>query len=749
MSAAGRFHAWSTAAALTAAGVVAVASESMALAAIAIPAIAVSWAVFNRSGRSPVPRWIINILLIALTLNIFRQLLSPDHRPEDSITRLSQFLIGLMVIKIFENRRARDQAQALALGAMAAIGAVMTSVTLGVAIWTGAYIVSFTASVVLFQFVAGDARAHGHALMWDTDIPREPIAEDHAWLAPCRMVLATAATMIVLGSAVVFMAIPRDLGQQLIGAWSAKSGAATTGFSDQVQLGIDGVVSESDDIVMEIALELGGHAMLLPASQYFRGAVLDHYDPQRGLWRRSGRTSERLDVTRFPTEPLPTEDQKTRIREEEQKRQIVQRVILRNKTTDHLFALWKPVATTSPAGSRIYISPVDSTVRLDSPRGPVRYEVVSSPGATETAPPDLGRDTSFDTGPIREYAVEVLRRRNLERDPTSAVDKADEQRIDVLRQHLSTLCRYSLDLEAPPADTDPIEWFLFQSKRGSCEYFASALAAMCQSVGIEARVVTGFVTNEVDESTKRYIVRSKNAHAWVEALVPIAATDAADAESGAATLVRWKTYDAVPTASPQTADALSKIKTTVKRAFERLESLWLNTIISFDGNSQKEIFGASMDNGGWIGSIAKRALEVRGNWASRVVGTGAVFFATFALVSVALVTGRWVVRRTRRTRFRRAGLGPLDHGAREAHRIVARLDRTLRRAGIPRPAWVGALDHAREVARIDPVAGSLAERVARACYAARYGGASAADVERELDTIDKISARLRASRRAR
>ena len=64
--------------------------------------------------------------------------------------------------------------------------------------------------------------------------------------------------------------------------------------------------------------------------------------------------------------------------------------------------------------------------------------------------------------------------------------------------------------------SDTIEQFLFDTKRGHCEYFASALAAMCHSVGVQARVITGYVAYEFDPGGQEYIVSESNAHAWVE-----------------------------------------------------------------------------------------------------------------------------------------------------------------------------------------------------------------------------------------
>src|SRR5262249_57890506 len=86
----------------------------------------------------------------------------------------------------------------------------------------------------------------------------------------------------------------------------------------------------------------------------------------------------------------------------------------------------------------------------------------------------------------------------------------------VFETYLRTNYEYTLSPGSVPLGQSPTEYFLFTLKRGHCEYFASALAAMCRSVGIEARVVAGYLANEYHPDRDSYIVRASDAHAWVE-----------------------------------------------------------------------------------------------------------------------------------------------------------------------------------------------------------------------------------------
>jgi len=85
-----------------------------------------------------------------------------------------------------------------------------------------------------------------------------------------------------------------------------------------------------------------------------------------------------------------------------------------------------------------------------------------------------------------------------------------------LRQNIT----YDLAIEAPPQGAEPIDWFLFESRRGYCNYYASAMVLMLRSLDIPARMAVGFAQGEFDPVTGQYVVRERNAHAWPEVYFP-------------------------------------------------------------------------------------------------------------------------------------------------------------------------------------------------------------------------------------
>jgi transglutaminase-like putative cysteine protease len=84
----------------------------------------------------------------------------------------------------------------------------------------------------------------------------------------------------------------------------------------------------------------------------------------------------------------------------------------------------------------------------------------------------------------------------------------------------SNVFTYTLDPPPVPAGADPLDYFLFDSHAGYCEFFATAMGDMLRSLGIPTRLVSGFGPGTYEPTINGYIVRSEDAHTWVEAYFP-------------------------------------------------------------------------------------------------------------------------------------------------------------------------------------------------------------------------------------
>jgi transglutaminase-like putative cysteine protease len=85
---------------------------------------------------------------------------------------------------------------------------------------------------------------------------------------------------------------------------------------------------------------------------------------------------------------------------------------------------------------------------------------------------------------------------------------------------LRTNIVYQRVTSQPPLDRDPVEWFLSDSRVGFCDYYASAEVLMLRTLGVPARLATGYAQGEFDAETDSYFVSELDAHAWPEVFFP-------------------------------------------------------------------------------------------------------------------------------------------------------------------------------------------------------------------------------------
>jgi hypothetical protein len=98
---------------------------------------------------------------------------------------------------------------------------------------------------------------------------------------------------------------------------------------------------------------------------------------------------------------------------------------------------------------------------------------------------------------------------------TTPYDKATAIQ-NFLRENYS----YTLSPNSAPQGMDPLYFFLFRSKSGYCEYFATAMGDMLRSLGIPTRLVNGYGPGAYDSTVNNFIVRGEDAHTWVETYFP-------------------------------------------------------------------------------------------------------------------------------------------------------------------------------------------------------------------------------------
>jgi transglutaminase-like putative cysteine protease len=147
-----------------------------------------------------------------------------------------------------------------------------------------------------------------------------------------------------------------------------------------------------------------------------------------------------------------------------------------------------------------------------SRRYPATADDLRNANASEAAPSILAQYAQVPTATtdrVRALARQI-----------TASSRTTYDSIQAIENWLGANTRYSLDAPLSPQNVDVVDDFLFRSKLGWCEQIASSLVVLARSVGIPARLTTGFAPGERDGLTGRFVVRERDAHAWAEIYFP-------------------------------------------------------------------------------------------------------------------------------------------------------------------------------------------------------------------------------------
>lgn len=104
--------------------------------------------------------------------------------------------------------------------------------------------------------------------------------------------------------------------------------------------------------------------------------------------------------------------------------------------------------------------------------------------------------------------------RDITKDSKSSIEKVLE-----IKKYLTKNYEYELQVSVVPEDTEFIDHFLFEEKKGYCTYFNTAMTVMCRIAGVPARYVEGFKTANKTDGRGLYGVSNADAHAWCEVLL--------------------------------------------------------------------------------------------------------------------------------------------------------------------------------------------------------------------------------------
>jgi len=479
------------------------------------------------------------------------------------------------------------------------------------------------------------------------------------------------AVPILLFTTTLFLIFPR-IGLSLL-LLSHPHAGRMVGFSEHVDLGDVGTLR--DDPTIALRFEIPDLPDPPPARKTLRlrGTALDRYDGH--AWLRTQHETLR---------PLAKDADDT------------YRLLRQKAPGDHILSIFlepidPPVVFLPPRAVALRLR-LSNAALIGEPLtiqrgadGEFRYAGSDARGLTYDA--YMGRGDEVDLLPAEDRGRYLAlpadlpaRIADLAHSWTDAFPTAREKAVE-LERHLSH--EFAYDLHSPSGGKpQPLDDFLFVSRRGHCEFFSTAMAVMLRTLAIPSRNVTGFVGGTWNRFGRYYAVREGDAHSWVEGYIDDPGRPAS-----------WQTFDPTPTSGAQPMEPPTGAYYYARDFVEALSQRWNTYVIGYDLHKQVRLFE----------DLTRRYDRLRGKAGLQrgLLGTltrGPITGLLFLILST-VVYGLWKRRR------RSGDLPDPDRSndrkndpARDA--IVAlfsKLETTLQKLGITRPRSLPPLRHAEDL----------------------------------------------------
>jgi transglutaminase-like putative cysteine protease len=484
------------------------------------------------------------------------------------LTATVHLVLFAVVVRTFSLRRDRDYVMLAILAFLMVLASAVLTVDSVFLFFFAGFMLMAVATFILMEM-----RRSGRAAKFQARHSNDMQEHRHLAFSLAR-VTPTLVAMMLVGAAAVFFLLPR-MSAGYLGGYSFGTDFST-GFSDRVQLGQIGRIQQSDAVVMHVQIDgdkRGQYAL------HWRGVALANFDGRN--W-----SNPREQIVLQPQAPgefaIPFFSQG-----------LAQPPLNRSQLTPglnhiiHYRVLMEPIGTNifflapwarrvSGAYRTLEIDSGGAVSDLDSLRSVTLYEAdsdISAPspeqlrGAGDYLPPiALGYLQLPGLDPrIPRLAAQIT---------SSAANSYDK--AVALERYLKTHYPYTLQLPRAPV-ADPLADFLFTRKQGHCEYFASSMAVMLRTLRIPSRVVNGFRSDEFNDVTGNYVVRARNAHAWVEAYFPG---------------YGWVTFDPTPGGAVGSPQGWGRAMLYLDAA----SSFWREWVVSYDASHQN-ILGQTVLSG--------------------------------------------------------------------------------------------------------------------------------------------------------
>jgi protein-glutamine gamma-glutamyltransferase len=457
---------------------------------------------------------------------------------------------------------------------------------------------------------------------------------------------------------VLFLLFPRVPGP--FWALPSRSAEGLSGLSDEMSPGTISKLIQSDEIAFRVAFE---GPLPPPPARYWRGPVLERFDGW--TWRdleRSAQLNPRMELRggshRY-------------------------RMTIEPHGRAWLLALDYPVNWSDRDAILTNEFQLVSRRPLESAR---TIEIESWPNAIPE--PELGP---------------LMRTRTLQlpedRNPRSvalatelrAAATSDAAFVDAVLAHFRAE-QFVYTLQPPLLGPGhPMDEFLFRTRRGFCEHYASAFTLLARAAGIPARVVTGYLGGELNPISNRLVVRQSEAHAWSEIWLEDRGWTRVDPTGAVAPeRIELSLGDSLPAGEHVPGSMLRGIRGLyeLSQGWDALNSLWTDWVLGYGPERQFRL-------------LARLGMP-RADWRALVIGL------TVLVAGILFTLTLWLALRSR------AAPPP------EALRLYREFCRRLERLGLPRAPHEGPRDFAERIAAERPGLAPTVGKITRLYTALRY-----------------------------
>jgi transglutaminase-like putative cysteine protease len=402
-----------------------------------------------------------------LSLTTFLVFLADVLVTGDVFLSVAQMTLIFQTIKSFDIKEPWDPLQVFFVSLLQLLIASELTNTIAFGIVFLVFLVFIVVSIVLGHFVREGQKAF------------------RPYLRPVAII--TVLTLVL--TVVFFVSIPRFRS----GLWgkSFLKGIKTTGFSEKVDFGSFGDVKLDETVVMRVILNPD-----LSGPLYLRGMTFDHFDGD--AWYDTIKDTRRIFRRTYEFGRDVSEGEE----------KFEAEIYLEPIDSDVIFTYKKPYKIESQGYYMRRDSAGSFYMRLKKSKR-FFYRIYSID------------EQYFDNVFIKEYLQfpdEIPSVTKLAGDITSG-DTDGLMKADSIRNYLFRNYEYSLSSGQPEDGVTAIEHFLFNSREGYCEHFATAMTLMLRSIEIPARLVTGYLSGSRNEFGDYYLIRQSDAHSWVEAFI--------------------------------------------------------------------------------------------------------------------------------------------------------------------------------------------------------------------------------------